>query len=199
MPARTLNVLFLCTGNSARSIMAEALLNATAGRGLRACSAGSRPAGKVNPLALEILERNGLPTEGLHSKDMSELARPGAPKFHFVITLCSGAAGESCPVWPGQPIRAHWGLEDPAAIEGNDAERRAAFAKTFNELQDRLLVFASLPLDKLERAVLERRLEEIGRLGIDEAEGTTHLADRIQAASRPLRRNLRVTRMLRTP
>lgn len=191
MSARTLNVLFLCTGNSARSIVAEALLNATGGRRLRACSAGSRPAGRVHPLALEVLERNGIPTEGLRSKSVEEVARSGSPKFQFVITLCGEAAGEACPVWSGQPIRAHWPLADPAAVEGSDEERRAAFAKTFGELQDRLLVFASLPLDKLERTVLERRLDEIGRLGADEAGGSTHLADRIQSASRPLRRSLR--------
>jgi arsenate reductase len=185
---RTLNILFLCTGNSARSILAEALVNAIAPGRLRAYSAGSRPAGGVHPLALEALERNAVRVEGLRSKPFSEFLADGAPKMDFVITLCDSAQQE-CPVWPGHSIRAHWAIDDPVAAPGEEARR--AFAQAFGDLQDRLLVLASMPLDKLERPVLERRLHEIGQLGTPgDPTGPTHLADRIRAASRPLRRGL---------
>src|SRR5688572_13963989 len=128
------NVLFLCTGNSARSILAEAYLN-SAGRGrFGAYSAGSRPAGKVNPYALELLQKNRLPTAGLRSKNWDEFARPGAPQLDFVFTVCDNTAGEACPVWPGQPITAHWGVEDPAAVSGTEQEKRKAFLRAFTEL-----------------------------------------------------------------
>ena len=156
------NVLFLCTGNSARSIMAEALLHRIGSPRFRAFSAGSLPAGVVNPYALEILERRDHATDHLRSKDWSEFAVPDAPAMHFVITLCDRAAGESCPVWPGQPISAHWGFPDPAAAEGGEQEVRAAFADTYRAIATRLEAFASLPLESLEQPVLKRRLDEIG-------------------------------------
>lgn len=159
------NVLFLCTGNSARSILAEVLLNHM-GRGrFKAYSAGSRPTGKVNPFALELLAKNRLPTESLRSKDWNEFARAGAPRLDFVFTVCDHAAGEVCPVWPGQPMTAHWGIGDPAAVEGDDDVRRRAFFRAFNELQIRLSIFVSLPIEKLDRLSLQRRLDEIGAAG----------------------------------
>jgi arsenate reductase len=165
MSARPLNVLFLCTGNSARSILAEVLLNAIGKGRFTAHSAGSHPAGKVNPFALELLVKNRLPVEGLRSKSWDEFARPGAPEMDFVFTVCDQAAGEMCPVWPGQPMSAHWGINDPAAVEGTDEECRREFFRAFNELQNRLLIFVSLPLDKLDRLSLQRKLDEIGRAG----------------------------------
>ncbi len=169
MSSMTLDVLFLCTGNSARSIMAEVLLNAMAPGRFRAWSAGSHPAGSVNRFALELLQKNRLPTEGLRSKSWDEFAAPGAPRMDFVFTVCDQAAGEVCPVWPGQPMSAHWGINDPAAAEGDDQAKRRAFFKAYNELQNRLSIFVSLPLDKLDRLGLQRRLEEIGRIGGPEA------------------------------
>lgn len=158
-----LNVLFLCTGNSARSILAEAYLN-SAGRGrFTAYSAGSHPAGKVNPLALELLEKNRVPTGGLRSKSWDEFARPGAPKIDFVVTVCDNAAGEACPLWPGQPITAHWGVADPAAASGTDAERRKAFLRAFTELSTRINLLLALPVDSLDRGALKNRLDQIGR------------------------------------
>ena len=158
-----LNVLFLCTGNSARSILAEGYLN-SAGKGrFTAYSAGSHPAGKVNPLALELLEENRLPTGGLRSKSWDEFARPGAPKIDFVFTVCDNAAGEACPLWPGQPITAHWGVADPAAASGTDAERRKAFLRAFTELSTRINLLLALPLDELEPRALKSRLDQIGR------------------------------------
>jgi arsenate reductase (thioredoxin) len=186
MSARPFNVLFLCTGNSARSIMAEALLNSIGKGRFKAYSAGSRPAGEVHPLALELLAKNGLPTEGLRSKSWDELAQPGAPKMDFVFTVCGSAAGEACPVWAGEPMRAHWGVEDPAAVSGSDHDRRKAFFTAFGELQNRLLVFVSLPLAKLERSVLQRRLDELGAMSADDST-STNLSDRIQSASRATR------------
>jgi arsenate reductase (thioredoxin) len=160
-----MNVLFLCTGNSARSILAEAYLN-SAGKGrFTAYSAGSHPAGKVNPLALELLEKNRLPTAGLRSKNWDEFARLGAPKLDFVFTVCDNAAGELCPVWPGQPITAHWGIADPAAVTGTDEERRKAFLRAFTELSARINLLLALPIAKLDRLTLERRLTEIGKTG----------------------------------
>jgi len=157
------SVLFLCTGNSARSILAEAYLNA-AGKGrFTAYSAGSRPAGKVNPFALELLEKNRLPTSGLRSKSWDEFARAAAPQLDFVFTVCDNAAGEVCPVWPGQPITAHWGVADPAAASGTEAERRKAFLRAFTELSTRINLLLALPLDKLDRLTLKRKLDEIGK------------------------------------
>ena len=160
---RKVNVLFLCTGNSARSILAEAYLN-TAGEGrFSAHSAGSHPAGRVNPYALELLEKNRLPTAGLRSKNWDEFARAGAPKPDLVFTVCDNAAGETCPVWPGQPITAHWGVADPAAVQGTDAEKRKAFLRAFTELSARINLLLALPVDKLDRRVLQKKLNDIGR------------------------------------
>jgi arsenate reductase len=132
------NVLFLCTGNSARSILAEAYLNAAGAGRFRAYSAGSHPAGKVNPFAVELLRQKGLPTNGLRSKTWDEFAKPGAPKLDFVFTVCDAAAGEVCPVWPGQPIKEHWGVPDPAAVQGSDEEKRQAFLSAFVQLSGRV-------------------------------------------------------------
>ncbi len=161
----TYNVLFLCTGNSARSILAEVLLNHW-GRGkFRAFSAGSFPKGVVNPLAIEKLQSLHLPTEGLRSKSWSEFSIPNAPVMDFVITVCDQAASEICPIWPGQPITAHWGVPDPAAVEGTAAQRRAAFSDAYRRLDARIKLFVSLPLDKLDRLALKREAERIGRAG----------------------------------
>lgn len=161
--SRILNVLFLCTGNSARSIMAEAYLNA-AGKGrFAAYSAGSHPAGAVNPYALELLRKNRLPTDGLRSKSWDEFAAAGSPPLHFVFTLCGQAAGEVCPFWPGQPMTAHWGINDPAAAKGDDEVKRRAFFRAYNELSTRISLFLNLPMDKLDRLTLQRRLDDIGR------------------------------------
>jgi len=160
-----LNVLFLCTGNSPRSIMAEAYLNAS-GRGrFVAYSAGSHPGGKVNPFALELLQKNRIDTAGLRSKNWDEYALPGAPALDFVFTVCDNAAGEVCPLWPGQPISAHWGIQDPAAVQGSDERKHKAFLRAFSELSTRINLFMSLPLDKLDRLVLKKKLEEIGKAG----------------------------------
>lgn len=157
------NVLFLCTGNSARSILAEAYLN-SAGRGrFVAYSAGSHPAGRVNPFALELLAKHKLPTEGLRSKNWDEFARPSAPQMNFVFTVCDDAAGEVCPVWPGQPITAHWGVEDPAAVMGTDDEKRKAFLKAFTQLTVRINLLSNLPIDKLDRLTLQAKVREIGK------------------------------------
>ena len=162
---KSFNVLFLCTGNSARSILAEAYLNA-AGRGkFIGYSAGSHPAGKVNPFALELLEKNRLPTSGLRSKNWDEFAKREAPRLDFVFTVCDNAAGEVCPVWPGQPLTAHWGVADPAAATGTDAERRKAFLRAFTELSARINLLLALPLEKLDRLTLKRKLDEIGKAG----------------------------------
>jgi arsenate reductase len=157
-----LNVLFLCTANSARSILAEAILN-SAGRGqFRAYSAGSFPAGKVNPFVLEILERHKLSTEGLRSKSWEEFAKPGAPEMQFVFTVCDNAAGETCPLWPGRPVTAHWGVPDPATVQGSDEEKRKAFLEAFTQLSIRIRLFLNVPFEKLERQALEERLRGIG-------------------------------------
>jgi protein-tyrosine-phosphatase len=158
-----LNVLFLCTGNSARSIMAEAILNSLGKDKFKAFSAGSHPAGKVNPFALELLERNRLPTSELRSKDWTEFSRPGAPFLHFVFTVCDRAAAETCPVWPGQPMTAHWGVHDPAAVQGGDEEKRKAFLKAYTELYRRISLFTCLPIETLGKLALKEKLDEIGR------------------------------------
>lgn len=163
MAEKTYNVLFLCTGNSARSIMAEAIINQAGGGRFRGYSAGSHPAGKVNPLALELLKKSRLPITDLRSKGWDEFAVPGAPQLDFVFTVCDNAAGEVCPVWPGQPISAHWGVEDPAAVEGTDDAKRRAFTTAFNQLRSRIHMFASLPLEKLDALALRKKLTEIGK------------------------------------
>ena len=160
------NVLFLCTHNSARSVMAEAILNNLPGsQGVfRAYSAGSYPRGKINPYALEHLARIGLPTRPLRSKSWDEFAKAGAPHMHFVFTVCDNAASEVCPVWPGQPMTAHWGVPDPSETKGTDAEIRVAFAKAFDQLRNRIMVFASLPLNTISKLALKQKLDGIGRL-----------------------------------
>jgi protein-tyrosine-phosphatase len=163
MKQEILNVLFLCTGNSARSIMAEAILNSIGRTKFKAFSAGSRPAGSVNPLALELLAKNRLPTEGFRSKDWSEFFAPGSPHMHFVFTVCDQAAAETCPVWPGQPMTAHWGVHDPATVQGSDEDKRKAFLKAYTELHRRISLFINLPLGTLSKLALKQKLDEIGR------------------------------------
>jgi arsenate reductase len=158
------NVLILCTGNSARSIIGEALINHW-GRGrFRGFSAGSHPKGQVHPLATDVLERKHLPTEGLRSKSWDEFAMPGAPPLDFVITVCDEAAKEVCPLWPGHHMSAHWGIEDPAAVDGTDDEKARAFARTFRELDARIKLFTSLRLETLDRTALQEQLDAIGQL-----------------------------------
>lgn len=165
------NVLFLCTGNSARSIMAEALLNCR-GRGrFRAFSAGSHPKGEVHPLTLETLERGRLPVADARSKSWDEFSRPGAPELDFVFTVCGNAAKEQCPHWPGHPMTAHWGVDDPAAAEGRPDERRRAFARALRELDARIKLFIGLPVESLDRATLRERIREIGRARSSEDAG----------------------------
>lgn len=161
----TFNVLFLCTGNSARSILAEAALNqlSRADGRFTAFSAGSHPKGQVHPMALEVLEQNRIPTEGLRSKSWNEFEGPDAPRLDFVFTVCGNAAAEECPFWPGHPATAHWGVEDPAAVEGTDEEKRRAFSEALSILKRRIDLFASLPLEKLNKMAMRERLEEIGR------------------------------------
>ncbi len=163
MSDRVFNVLFLCTGNSARSILAESLMNHWGHGRFRGYSAGSYPKGRVHPMALELLRQMRLPLEGLRSKSWDEFAQPGAPTLDFVFTVCDNAAGEACPYWPGVPITAHWGIEDPAAVEGVDADQRQAFLKAFGLLESRIKTFAHLPLETLDREQLRQRLKEIGR------------------------------------
>lgn len=158
-----LNVLFLCTGNSARSIMAEAVLNRVGAGKFRAFSAGSMPKGALHPMTIEVLRRNGYLPDGFRSKGWDEFAATGAPNLDFVFTVCDDAAGEVCPVWPGQPMTAHWGVPDPAAAAGNPAEVALAFADTFRLLSNRVSLFASLPLAGLDRLSLQRRLDAIGK------------------------------------
>lgn len=164
MSATVYNVLFLCTGNSARSIMAEALLNAMGGGRFKAFSAGSQPKGRVHPLALELIAKNRLSIEGLRSKDWNEFSLPGAPKMDFVFTVCDHAAAEVCPVWPGQPMTAHWGIPDPAAVEAAEAEARRAFFTAYSQLGQRISIFVNLPLTRLDSLSLQRKLDEIGAL-----------------------------------
>ena len=164
MADEPLNVLFLCTGNSARSIMAETILNHVGKGKFKAFSAGSHASGRVNPLALELLEKNKLPTKGLRSKNWDEFARPGAPFLHFVFTVCDQAAAEPCPIWPGQPMTAHWGIRDPAAVEGTDEVKRKAFLTAYTELHRRISLFINLPFDTLSKLALQEKLSEIGRV-----------------------------------
>jgi arsenate reductase (thioredoxin) len=161
--AKTYNVLFLCTGNSARSILAEAFLNRRGAPNFRAYSAGSHPTGRVNPNALEQLRIAGLPTDGLRSKSWDEFAKPGAPKMDFVFTVCDSAAAEVCPVWPGQPITAHWGVADPAGVVGSQEEIARAFRDAFVTLGRRIELFLSLPLEKLDSLGLKKEMDRIGR------------------------------------
>jgi arsenate reductase len=162
MDEKTYNVLFVCTGNSARSVIAEGLLNEL-GRGrLKAHSAGSHPKGTVHPLALQTLATHRIPTDGLRSKSWEEFAQPGAPELHFVFTVCDQAAGELCPVWPGQPMTAHWGMPDPAAVEGDEALRRKAFLDTFITLKRRIELMLALPLASLDRMALQKEIKAIG-------------------------------------
>ncbi|WP_137388446.1 arsenate reductase ArsC [Rhodoligotrophos defluvii] len=157
------NVLFLCTGNSARSILAESILNKDGAGKFRAYSAGSIPKGEINPLALQVLTDLGYPTEGLRSKSWDEFAAPGAPAMDFVFTVCDNAAGEVCPIWPGQPMTAHWGIEDPAAVEGTEIQRKAAFLAALRYLKNRIATFTALPIASLDRLALTAKLREIGR------------------------------------
>jgi arsenate reductase (thioredoxin) len=160
---RTYNVLFLCTGNSARSILAESLLNKL-GRGrFRGFSAGSFPKGQVHPLALELLKRMNLPAEGFRSKSWDEFAAPGAPPLDFIITVCDNAAGEVCPIWPGKPVTAHWGIADPAAAKGSDADKAFAFRKALKEFETRIKLFTQLPIASLDQMTLREKLRSIGQ------------------------------------
>ncbi|MDQ2695232.1 MAG: metalloregulator ArsR/SmtB family transcription factor [Pseudomonadota bacterium] len=163
MSEKVYNVLFLCTGNSARSQMAEAILNDLGGGRFRAYSAGSYPAGYVHPLAVALLDHLGMPTAGLRSKSWDEFAGPDAPAMDFIITVCDAAAGEVCPVWPGQPMAAHWGVEDPAAAQGSELERLQAFRQAFRVLENRIRIFTALPVEKLDRLLLKQRVDAIGR------------------------------------
>ena len=162
MSEKTYNVLVLCTGNSARSILGEVLFNKLGKGRFKAYSAGSKPAGQVNPGALEWMQANDFSTEGLRSKSWDEFAAPGAPEFDFVFTVCDNAAGEVCPVWYGSPMTAHWGIPDPAHVEGDEA-RRAAFNKAADQLTRRIQLFLSLPIDKLDKLTLKEKMNEIGR------------------------------------
>jgi arsenate reductase len=159
----TYNVLFLCTGNSARSVLGEVIADRFGMGKLKGYSAGSMPAGQVNPLTLKLLEELKLPTDGLRSKNWSEFAEPGAPQMDFVFTVCDSAAAEVCPIWPGHPMSAHWGIPDPAAATGTEAERMKAFRQAFTTLKRRIELFASLPLASLDRMSLKRRVDEIGQ------------------------------------
>ena len=164
MRERSYNVLFLCTGNSARSILAEVLIEHWGKGRFNGYSAGSFPRGVAHPLALDLLEARRLRTHGLRSKSWSEFARPDAPVMDFVFTVCDQAAGEVCPVWPGNPVTSHWGVSDPAAVDGTEGDRRRAFLDTYLALENRIKVFIALPIDKLDRMALKRSVDEIGRV-----------------------------------
>ena len=163
MTEKTYNVLFLCTGNSARSIMAEAILNRLGADRFHAYSAGSQPKGEVHPYTIELLKKLNFHTESYRSKSWDEFARPAAPPLDFVFTVCDKAAAEVCPVWPGQPMTAHWGVPDPAAAEGSEAVRRLAFSEAFRMLNNRISIFVNLPMKSLDRLSLQKRLDDIGR------------------------------------
>jgi protein-tyrosine-phosphatase len=171
MADRTHHVLFLCSGNSARSILAEAILNRLGAGRFRAHSAGSHPKGRVHPMALDVLRERGYATSGLCSKSWEEFAKPGAPSIDFVVTVCDAAAGEACPVWPGHPLTAHWGLADPADFEGPEDEQRRLFRRTCAELERRIELFTNLSVESLDRPSLQARLDAIGKSRMAEGEG----------------------------
>jgi arsenate reductase len=173
MPDRVFNVLFLCTGNSARSILAESILHKDGAGRFRAFSAGSHPKGTVNPFALKVLQAFAYPTNSFRSKSWDEFAAPGAPKMDFVFTVCDSAAGETCPIWPGHPMTAHWGIENPAVVEGTDVEKERAFNNAFRFMRNRIAAFAALPIASLDRMSLTCRLRESGHL-----DGATHAAEK---------------------
>jgi len=166
MPAadRVYNVLFLCTGNTARSVLAEAVLNHVGNGRFRAFSAGSTPKGQINPMTLKVLQEAGLPTDGLRSKSWDEFAGPDAPKMDFVFTVCDNAAGEACPIWPGQPMTAHWGIEDPAAVTGPEFKQRQAFEDALRFMRNRIAAFINLPLESIDRMALSSKLRGIGTM-----------------------------------
>jgi len=164
MTDRVFNVLFLCTANTSRSVLGEAILRHEGQGRFNAFSAGSQPKGIVNPYALRTLESLGYPVDGLRSKTWDEFAQPGAPKMDFVFTVCDSAAGETCPLWPGQPVTAHWGIEDPAAVEGSDIEKMRAFADAFRFMRNRINAFTALPLTMLDGMSLKKSLQDIGAL-----------------------------------
>lgn len=159
---RPYNILVLCTGNSARSILAEALFNTMGAGRFKAHSAGSHPTGRVNPFAIEQVQALGYPIEGLRSKSWNEFAQTDSPQMDFIVTVCDNAAGEVCPLWPGQPVTAHWGFPDPAAVKGSDEQKRAAFAQTLRQIRNRVQLFLSLPLETLDRMAIESRMKAIG-------------------------------------
>jgi arsenate reductase len=161
---RVFNVLFLCTGNTARSVLAESILQKDGQGHFRAFSAGSQPKGVVNPFALKTLAAQGYPAEGFRSKSWDEFAVAGAPQMDFVFTVCDSAAGEMCPVWPGQPVTAHWGIDDPAAVEGTDIDKERAFAAAFKAMRNRISAFIALPVASLDRLTLKNRLKDIGTM-----------------------------------
>ena len=164
MSDRIYNVLFLCTGNTARSVLAEGILRKDGAGRFNAYSAGSQPKGVVNPFALKVLGDHGYPTDGFRSKNWDEFAAPGAPVMDFVFTVCDSAAGEACPLWPGQPMTAHWGIPDPAAVDGTDLEKEAAFVTAFKQMRNRITVFTALPLKSIDAMSLNAKLRDIGRL-----------------------------------
>ena len=166
MTEKTFNILVLCTGNSARSIMAEALFNINSMGKFKAYSAGSHPNGKVNPFAIEQVAAIGYSTDHLRSKSWDEFAVPEAPVMDFILTVCDNAAGEVCPIWPGQPISAHWGFEDPAAVEGSDATKRQAFSQIFMQIAKRVQLFVSLPIATLDTIAIKREMQAIGKTAV---------------------------------
>ena len=168
MVDRVYNFLFLCTGNSARSILAESIMNQLGKGRFRGFSAGSHPAGRVNPFAIALLKKLDLPTEGLRSKSWDEFAKPDSPHLDFVVTVCDNAAGEACPYWPGQPMTAHWGIPDPAAVTGTDVEKSLAFAQAFHSMETRIKLFLSLPIATIDRMRLKERMNEIGETPLDQ-------------------------------
>jgi arsenate reductase len=172
MSDRIYNALFLCTGNSARSILAESILRKDGAGRFNAFSAGSHPKGEINPFAIKTLESYGYPTDGFRSKNWEEFAAPASPQLDFVFTVCDNAAGEACPIWPGQPMTAHWGIEDPAAVDGADIEKQRAFNLAFRYLKTRISLLLALPMARLDKLALSKKLREIG-----EIEGAAHLAE----------------------